>query len=356
MDFKNILIQFWQPALFAFTLAVLLIHLAVRFFPKLGLMDRPAKYGLTRKPIPYYGGVAIFLTFIVSIFVFVPLNKALFGLVAGSTVIATLGFFDDFFALSPWIRLFVQFLAVLILVFSGIGIFSINLPFFGVLALDQPIWGGIAVLSALFTVFWVMAILNTMNFIDGVSGLNSGVTFVAALTMFFLSINPTLNANPHSQLPVAIISLLIAMIALAFLLFDFPQARILMGDTGSTFFGFVLATLAIFSGGKVATAFLVLGMPILDMIWVIFRRIFSGKKFWQGDRKHLHHRLLNIGFSEKGVVLMYLAVTAVFGFTAVVLVSGQQKFFMMIALGFLMVLLATALIILPNKKNTYEKK
>lgn len=343
--------EFWKPAVTAFLLTLTLIILAIKFFPKLGLMDRPHKYGLKRAPIPYYGGLTVYLAFLTCVLIFVPMDREVVGLIIGSSMVAMVGFFDDLFSISPFIRLFLQFLAACILVYFGVGILSINLPFIGVLDFTGIIWGGVVVLSAAFTVLWVMTILNTMNFIDGVSGLNSGVTFVAALTMFFLSINPSLHANPESQIPMATISLIVAMAALAFLIFDFPKARILMGDTGSTFFGFLLATLAIYSGGKVATAFLVLGIPILDMIWVVVRRTLSGQKFWKGDLKHLHHRLLNIGFSERGVVVLYLVITAVFGFNAVLLVSSQQKFFMVIALTVLMVLLAAALIILPKKQK-----
>lgn len=351
MDFKNIFLQFYQPALFAFVLTVIFVVLALKIFPRIGLMDRPQRYGLNRTPIPYYGGLMIYLAFMISVFVFVPFEKHVIGLLFGGSLIAILGFFDDFFGLSPWLRLFVQFLAAVILVIFGIGILSINLPFFGIIELDYPVFGGVMLLSAIFTVLWVMTILNTMNFVDGVSGLSSGVSFVAGLTMFFLSIHPGLHENPESQIPVAVISLIIAMVSLAFLIFDFPKPKILMGDTGSTFLGFTLATLAIFSGGKVATAFLVLGIPILDMIWVIFRRIFSGKKFWLGDKKHLHHRFLDMGFSERKVVLMYLFITVVFGISAVLMVSRQQKFFVIVGLGVLMILLAVTLILSPNYKK-----
>ena len=119
-----------------------------------------------------------------------------------------------------------------------------------------------------------------------------------------------MHENPASQTDLATVSIILSMVCLAFLLFDFPKPRILMGDTGSTFLGFLLATLAIYSGGKVATAFLVLGLPILDTIWAVLRRVYSGKKFWQGDLKHLHHRLLDLGASERLVVLFYLFVTS----------------------------------------------
>ncbi len=350
MNLQNIFLQFYQPAIFAFLLAMVFILLALWFFPKLKLMDRPRKYGLDRAPIPYYGGLAIYFAFLISLFIFVPLEKHVVGLIIGSSVIVLLGFFDDLFGLSPWLRLGVQFLAAVVLVIFGIGILSIKLPFIGTIGFDHFLWNGVYLLSALFTILWVMTILNTMNFVDGVSGLVSGVSFVAGLTIFFLSVNPGLHENPQTQLPVALIALIMAMVSLAFLIFDFPAPRILMGDTGSTLLGFMLASLAIFSGGKVATAFLVLGIPILDMIWVVFRRMMSGKKFWQGDLMHLHHRLLNLGFSRRQVVLLYLLITAAFGFSAVILVSSQQKFFMVIALTILMLLLAVALVIVPAKK------
>lgn len=340
---------FW-PALFAFTLTVVLCFFALKIFPKLGLVDRPHRYGLKRLPIPYYGGLIIFLAFLISIFVFVPLSKELIGLLIGCFIVVFLGFFDDLLGLSPWIRLFVQFLAAVVLVIFGVGILSINLPFFGVLDFSQPVIFGVMVLSAFFTIAWVMMVLNTMNFVDGVGGLSSGVSFISALTIFFLSIHPGLHADPSSQVSLATIALILAFVSLGFLIFDFPKPRMLMGDTGSTFLGFVIATLAIFSGGKVATAFLVLGIPILDMVWVVLRRIATGRKFWQGDLKHLHHRLLDLGISEKKVVVIYLFISAFFGFSAVMLISSKQKLFMLVALGVLMLLLACALVFIPRKK------
>lgn len=337
-------------ALFSFVLTVFLVFLAIKIFPKFSLMDRPYLYGLKRKPIPYYGGIAIFIAFIVSVFIFVPLTKPLIGFLLGATIITVLGFFDDKISLNPFLRLFVQALACLVLVIFGIGILSMNIPFLGVLSFDKPIIEGVMILSAIFTVVWCMTILNTMNFVDGVSGLSSGVSFIAGMTMFILSVHPGIHADPESQVGVATIALILSMTALAFFIFDFPKPRILMGDTGSTFFGFTIATLAIFSGGKVATVFLVLGIPILDMIWVVLRRIFSGQKFWRGDLKHLHHRLKDLGFSERFIVVIYLIITAIFGISAVSFVSSQQKFFILLGLLFLMLLLASALVFIPRKK------
>ncbi len=346
--------QFWKPALFAFLLSFVLTFLAVKLFPKMGLLDKPHKYGLSRAPIPYYGGVVIFFAFLISVLFFISLNLALIGFLIAGFLIVLIGFLDDLFNVNPFIRLFFQFLAGVILFSVGISVFWINFPFIGGVDLSQPIFMGVAISSLIFTIFWIMVIVNTMNFIDGVSGLTVGVAFIAGLTMFFLSINPNLHEDLSSQLPVAILSLILAMVSFGFLFFEFPKPKILMGDTGSTFLGFVIAVLAIFSGGKLATTFLVLGIPILDMIWVVFRRIWNGQKFWKGDMQHLHHRLLDIGFSKKQVVILYYIITAFLGGSAVLLSSSQQKFFMIIALIILMIVLAFATIFLP--RGSFNKK
>ncbi|NIA02058.1 MAG: hypothetical protein GWP15_01615 [Nitrospirae bacterium] len=350
MYILEVIDQYLWIAVSSFILGLSLVLLALRFFPKLKLLDRPHKYGIERKPIPYYGGIVIYLAFLISVLLFVPLTSTLIGLLIGGTMIFLLGFFDDLLGLSPFLRLGVQFLAAVVLVAFGVGILSINIPFIGTLVLSEPIVYGVMIASALFTILWVMVMTNTMNFVDGVSGLTSGIGFIAGMTLFILSVHPGVHMDPSSQVGVATISLILAMVSLSFFVFDFPKPRILMGDSGSTFLGFLIATLAIFSGGKVATAFLVLGIPILDMIWVVLRRIFSGKKFWKGDLKHLHHRLLDLGFSERKVVVLYLIVTAFFGFAAVSFVSSQQKFFVLIGLVALMLLLASVLVLIPNKK------
>jgi UDP-GlcNAc:undecaprenyl-phosphate/decaprenyl-phosphate GlcNAc-1-phosphate transferase len=348
--------QYLLPAVFAFCLTFFLTWGSLYLFPKLGLMDRPVKYGLKRKPIPYYGGLVLFICFVVSVFVFVKIDRHVAGLLLGAVLIAAVSFIDDLRGLSPWIRLFVQVLGAVVLVFSGIGIHSISNPFGVPLSLDALQMSltldhvyQIAVLSALFTIIWVVAIVNTMNWLDGLNGLTSGITVIAALTLFLLSIRPGIHYDVSSQVPVAMMSVILFAVALAFWLFDFFPAKILMGDTGSMFFGFLLASLAIFSGGKVATAFLVLGFPILDAIWVILRRILEGKSPMKGDRKHLHHRLLEIGLGERKALLLIYALCAVFGGIAVFL-EGTQKVYAIAAMLVLMVALGFVAVKLGKKK------
>lgn len=324
---------------FAFILALVLTVLAIKFFPKWGMVDRPHKYGLKRKPIPYYGGLVLYFSFVVSVLLFVKFSWLLLVFLIAGTLIAGISFLDDLFGISPWPRLAVQILAGVLLFFGGISINVISNPFGEALNLGlfSEFFWGVAVLSLIATVTWVVVIVNTMNFIDGLNGLPSGVTVIASLTLFFLSIRPGIHYDISTQIPVATMSIILFGVVLAFWFFDFYPAKILMGDTGSMFLGFVLATLAIFSGGKVATAFLVLGFPILDAIWVIVRRLVQGKNPMKGDLKHFHHRLLQAGLSERWALFVIYGLCALFGFIAVVFV-GVQKVYAIGFLGFAMAL------------------
>lgn len=335
-------------ALFAFVSTIILVLVALHFFPKWGLMDKPKKYGLTRKPIPYYGGLILLIVFISSTLLFVPLDTNVIGLIIGGVLIAMVSFLDDLFDINPWIRLFVQLLAALTIVISGIGISSISNPFGGDIVLDQigvTISLGdfilqITLLADFFTIVWIVLIVNTMNFLDGLNGLVSGVSFIAAATFFALSLG---DHNVIDQTTVATLASIVAASTLAFWFFDFHPAKILMGDTGSMFLGFLIAVFAIYSGGKVATAFLVLGFPILDAFWVITRRIVQGKSPMQGDLKHLHHRLLEVGLTERKALLLIYALCAIFGGSAIFL-GTTQKLFLMIAMGIIMVIMATIIV------------
>lgn len=356
--------NYFFAAIFAFVLTFILVKLALKVFPKAGLMDRPHKYGLKRAPIPYYGGTVIVTVFMIAVLIFVPLDIHVFGFLIGALLIAGVSFLDDMFGLSPYIRLVVQAFAALILVFFGVGINSITNPFGPTIILDQWRIGftldnfvfSFGVLSAIFVVIWVVSIINTMNWLDGLNGLPSGVSAIASFTIFILSIRPDIHFNASSQVSVAMISIILAAICAAFVLFDFYPAKILMGDTGSMFLGFVLATLAILSGGKIATAFLVLGFPLLDAAWVIIRRIVEGKSPVKGDLKHLHHRLLLMGWGDRKVILFIYGLCALFGLMAVLMVSSQQKLYALIILLILMVIVGTLAVLSARKTHSMKKQ
>lgn len=292
-------------------------------------MDRPHKYALKRNPIPYPGGILLFIVFTALALIFFQPNLKLIGLLIGGALLVTVSFIDDRVELPPWLRLFTQIMVAIIMVAVGIGIVSITNPFGGYIALDQikltVDWGTmtstIMLFSAIFTVIWIVLIVNTMNWLDGIPGLVSGITVLASMTLFFLSISDLVN-----QPEIAIMAIIVGMMALAFWMFDFYPPKILLGDSGSMFFGLLLAVMAIFSGGKIATAFLILGFAILDALFVIVHRIYNKKAPWKGGewdkyRKavHLHHRLLQSGFSERQVLIVIYFLSAVFGISALFL-------------------------------------
>jgi len=352
----NNVLNYLIPAVFAFLVTVVLVKMALKFFPKWGLMDRPHKYGLKRDPIPYYGGLVIFLGFLVSVLIFVRLDMPLLFMLSGASLIVLVSFLDDMYGLSPWLRLFIQVLAGLILVFGGIGIKSLSNPLGTVIHLDYIVISvnalyTISVLSALFTVLWVVSVVNTMNFLDGLNGLPSGVAAISSFSLFLLSIRPGIHFDASSQMPVALMSVILFGVCFAFWMHDFYPAKILMGDTGSMFLGFILATLAIFSGGKVATAFLVMGFPILDAGWVIVRRILQGKAPWQGDLQHLHHRLIDAGLSERKALLLIYLTCIIFGGIAVLL-EGIQKIYAAGVLVVLMIIMGFIVVSIQKKKKS----
>jgi len=327
--------QYLIPALSAFALTILLL-LGVKWaFPKLGLLDRPKKYGLTRKPIPYPGGIVFFLVFLPLSLIFFEPTLKLIGLLVGGGLLTLVSFLDDRAEISPWVRLFNQILVAVILVVAGIGITHISNPFGGEFRLDNiqflVSFGGTPVklmlFSSLFTVVWIVLIVNTMNWLDGVPGLVSGISTLGGLTLFFLSISPLVN-----QPEIATLAIIVAMMAFAFWLFDFYPPKILMGDSGTMFLGLMLSALAIFSGGKIATSFLILGFAIMDVLYVVIYRIYKRQAPWKGGewdkyRKavHLHHRLLQAGFSERQVLILIYILSAIFGITAL-FIGTKGKF------------------------------
>lgn len=348
------MIQFIPPAVFSFVLTLILVLLALKFFPKWGLLDRPKKYGLKRKPIPYYGGLIFIIVFVVSTLIFVQIDARVFGVLLGGLMIGAVSFLDDLKGLNPWVRLAVQFLGALTVVISGIGIASISNPLGDPIILDQfklniPFGDTvftITLLADLFTIFWIVLIVNTMNFLDGLNGLVSGVSFIAVATLFVLSIG---EHNVVDQSTIATLAIIVATMTFVFWIFDFHPAKILMGDTGSMFLGFLIAVFAIFAGGKIATAFLVLGFPILDAFWVITRRIVQGRSPMQGDLKHLHHRLLEVGLTEKKALILIYILCAFFGGSAIFL-GTTQKLYLIIVMGLIMVIMASIIVFYGLKK------
>lgn len=325
-------------------LSVGLSWTALNVFPKLGLMDRPHKYGLDRAPIPYPGGVAIAVAVIALIISFLPIDRVLGSVILATLLLAVTCFIDDRMGLPPALRLAIQFIAGAMLVFGGIGIESVTNPLGGTISLGAYEYdiniGNISftltLLADILTVIWVMVMVNAFNWIDGVPGMASSVAATSSFVMLLLSSR----ADHYVDQTLAIaLSTIILGVSLGFLIFDFPKPKMIMGDTGSMILGFLLAVTAIISGGKIATAVLVLGFPILDFTWVILRRLAKGTSPFKGDLWHFHHRLLRAGLSEQKVVIFFASSSLIFGAMALLL-HTEGKVIVFGAIFAFMVLLA----------------
>lgn len=341
--------QYFAPFLLALSLAVLGSFWVLKFFPKLGLLDRPDLYGLKRKPIPYPAGVVIWLAFLICVLIFAEIRESVIGLLIAGTLIMSVSFADDRLRLPPLFRFLVQILAAGILIYFHVGITHVTIPGGEVWDLTTwkiPVLGGyFTVWSDLLTIFLIVLFTNSMNWLDGSPGLPSGISFIAAGILFLLAMRPDLHAIDQSQF--ATLAIILAGACLGFVFFDFPKPKFLIGDTGSMFLGFTLGALAIISGGKLATTFLILGIPLVDAVIVILNRLAHGKKPWQGDTNHLHHRLMRAGLNQRQTALVVYVWALVFGLAALFLrTNGKAIALLILALS----------IILLEVLVTYRKK
>lgn len=299
-------------------------------------MDNPRKYGLTRDPIPYFGGLAIVAAFFSASFVFLPMSQETIALLIGTGCLALVAFFDDRHGLPATLRLGVQILAALLLVLGGATITTITNPFGGSidltgLAVTLPFVGIIYLIPAMLITIWVVALTNTLNWLDGLPGLSAGTATVAALIMLILASRP--DFHYFDQSAVIMLAGIVAGSAAGFFLWNLHPPRILLGDTGSMPLGFLLAAIAVFSGAKIATAALVLGVPLLDAIAVITRRILRGVSPLRGDLTHLHHRLLAAGLTKRQTVAIILALSLLFGSAALFIETSFGKLLALVVLA-----------------------
>jgi UDP-GlcNAc:undecaprenyl-phosphate GlcNAc-1-phosphate transferase len=176
----------------------------------------------------------------------------------------------------------------------------------------------------LFALFWIVWVINMVNFSSGVDGQLGGIAFVALMVIFFASLR--FIATDPNEAVVTTLALIGAGATLGFLIFNIYPAKIFPGDSGSYFLGFLIAVLAILSGAKVGAAILVMAVPLIDGVFTIARRVAEGKSPFVGDRKHLHHRLMEIGLSQRSVSLFYWALCAILGSIALLLPQGEKLF------------------------------
>ncbi len=283
----------------AFVIVVLLTPAVGGMARLLGAVDAPDARRLNRRPIPRLGGLAIFLGILVPALAFLDLSSESRGLLLGATVAIVVGAVDDFRGLSPPVKLGGQFVAAAMPVMSGVWIDRFTFPFLGIVEL--PEWAGVP-LSMLF----IVAVMNMVNFLDGLDGLAAGVCAIAGTTYAVLALS-------LGKIDAAILSAIVAGACVGFLRHNFFPARIFMGDSGALCLGFLLAAVSIQGLLKTASTvvlllpLLVLAVPILDTSFVVARRLKHGQPVYAADRSHLHHRFLDIGFSQRrAAVTMWL--------------------------------------------------
>ncbi|KKQ53615.1 MAG: Glycosyl transferase [Parcubacteria group bacterium GW2011_GWD2_38_11] len=296
---------FLIPLLVSFVIAALLLMVLIAAGRKYAVCDtRTCERHLHKQGISRLGGMALIVSFLAAIFLDKQLviSTPLLGVLFASVAILVLGVVDDFRQISWKTQLLLQLIIVVFVYIVGVRLQYVSNPFGGIFLFQDGVG---YVIGLLVSIVWVVFLMNAMNWVDGIDGVSGGVTFIGALTIFFLSLRPEVN-----QPPVGIIAAVLIGSLVAFILFNFHPAKILAGTSGSMFMGFILAVLAIFAGAKIATTLLMLAIPIIDALWVIGERFSAGDSIFSADKRHLHFKLLELGWSPRKICLFYYGVTA----------------------------------------------
>lgn len=305
-----------------------------------------------RKPVPYGVGIIFWITLCILSLVYLPLSRSLLAVIAASGILTLVSFIDDQRKVSAILRLAVQSFCALLVIVAGVSIPALSNPFGSPIVLDSISWAlsfgsfklVILPLSWLLAFVWILLVTNAMNWLDGSPGIVSGVSLVSCGILYSLSSLQGLHVIDQSILTS--LSVIIAGSCAVFLIFDFPKPQILMGDSGTMFLGFMIAVMAIFSGGKLATAFIALAIPLLDAVWTVARRLLQKKSPFHGDFQHFHHELLRAGLSDRQVACFYYAVSLSFGLISLNLQSRGK----LVAIILLFVIMTSIRLSLHFKK------
>lgn len=316
---------------FAFSLA--LVPICQRLAKHYQIVDKPGARKIHQQTIPLLGGLAIFFSFYLVLFIFSSSFLSgnltwthLLGFSIGGLLITIGGVLDDKYNLKPQWQIIFPLLAVVALLVGGISIDKLSSPFGRVISLEQ-----LRYLGPVIILVWILGMTYTTKLLDGIDGLVSGVGAIASFVIFLFT-----TTTIYHQPDIALTALILFGSSLGFLVFNFHPAKIFLGESGSLFIGYVLGVLSIISGSKIAIALLIMGIPILDVAWTIVRRLLAGRNpFRSADRRHLHHRLLDLGLSQRQVVLVFYTLALLFGASGLFLQS-RGKF---LALLFLLVLM-----------------
>ncbi len=298
-------------ALMSALLTLASILLVMYIFPKIWLIDKPNKYWFNRKPVAYAAWVIIPIIFFWISFFILPINKPFIWFFISSLILVTVSFIDDIKHINPLIRLVVQAFCALIIIYSWIWINEILHPFWWEIDLTTyklHIWTWSFYLiadSLLF--FWIILMINSMNWIDWINWNASWVSAVAGWILFFLS-----KSSVVAQNDMALVFLVFASICTVFFFFDIEKPKILMWDSGSMFLWFSLAVLSVIAWWKIATTLMIMIIPLFDAFFTLFRRFKDGNSLFKWDLKHFHHILLEKWLSRRSSVIVYIIICFLF--------------------------------------------
>ncbi|RXT04940.1 MraY family glycosyltransferase [Ammoniphilus sp. CFH 90114] len=300
------MVYFLVVGLFAFFVVYLLIPVTKRIAIQLGVVDQPNARKIHRAPIPLSGGLAIYIGAMLTLFLFFETTSLHFVLAWGGFILLSLGLVDDWFKsqgkdFPAWPKLIGQVGSAVFAYLLGIRFFGLGEFWTGGGLYVFPAW-----LSLLATVFWIVGFINMINFLDGMDGLAGGITAISSMTLFTISIL-------RGQQDVAILAVIIIGASLAFLKHNFHPASVFLGDAGSMFLGYTIGVTSLYGAMKSATVatfiiiILALGVPVFDTIQVILTRIRAGSPIYKADRRHVHHRLLSNGLTQRQAVMVIYA-------------------------------------------------
>lgn len=345
MTNKKYMLFYSQIFISTLLLAIGLTFLVMRLAEKLKIVDRPDRERkIHERATPLLGGLAVFAAFFIILY-FVNdkllagdlLPRHWLGFFSGACFLMIGGFLDDKYNLKPAWQIIWPALAIICVIAGGVQIEKITNPFGGFIYLGA--W------SVVLIALWLLGMMYTTKLLDGLDGLVSGMTVIGALVIFLFT-----ESAKYYQPDISLAALILAAACLGFLFFNWHPAKIFLGEGGSLFLGYALGVLSIISGGKIAIALLVMGIPVLDVAWTIIRRLAAGKNpFKFADDKHLHFRLLNMGLGVKKSVLLFYAISIIFGLAALFLQSKGKA----LALAALLIIMVSVIMFFAylDRKN-----
>lgn len=334
------------PAVIACTAGLLLTPLAMAAATRFGIIDRPVGMKIHTRPTPLLGGVAVFVAFAIAAGIAAPLTGAVRGVLLGGLAAVAVGVLDEVLTLPPIAHLAGQVLAAGIAIVTGLGVIRfVSVPSNSLIA--PPVSVPVAI-GLVLTMFWLVGMMNTINFLDGLDGLAPGIVTIAAILLAIWASEPHRFALQSTQPESVILPMALAGALLGFLAYNWNPARIFLGDSGSMFLGLALGALSIVGPAKLGTALIVVIIPVLDVAWAIVRRGMRGKSFLSGDKQHVYHRMVELGLSPTRTVVLFYAICIALAVVDLLLLKISKY----IAFGVLAVVLIAAFVLLELRAET----